>query len=267
MSSLRVISLTVLADSIYNILTFFAEKKLSSFHIFFSQKFQHICVSLDLNFNESLTNDVVSFEQLGPEIFCIGRQLPKTGNCLPDTFTSVWAGLSGSIGCVFDWCSGGCGFDPCQVGNSLPWRLIMKYFLRSFSPFCWFKKGSCQFLAKKCAVQYWLTGKRSLHCPVKVWLGKLTTLDMTPVCWMGHKTSTQTNSTSRGIFLKDQIFWDKFFLLRAAPMRRDKIFPCQELFPLTGFYAAAYLCIVSSLEKCEVLICSRRHLRSYLKWE
>ena len=25
-----------------------------------------MCVSLDVNFNESLTNDVVSFEQLGP---------------------------------------------------------------------------------------------------------------------------------------------------------------------------------------------------------
>ena len=36
-------------------------------HIFFSKKFQHICVSLYVNFNESLTNDVVSFEQLGPE--------------------------------------------------------------------------------------------------------------------------------------------------------------------------------------------------------
>ena len=34
-------------------------------HIFFSKKFQHICVSLDVNFNESLTNNVVSFEQLG----------------------------------------------------------------------------------------------------------------------------------------------------------------------------------------------------------
>ena len=29
-------------------------------------------------------------------------------------------------------------------------------FLRSFFPFCCFKKGSCQFLAKECA-QYWLT--------------------------------------------------------------------------------------------------------------
>ena len=33
--------------------------------IFFSKKFQHICVSLDVNFNESLTNDIVMFEQLG----------------------------------------------------------------------------------------------------------------------------------------------------------------------------------------------------------
>ena len=49
---------------------------------------------------------------------------------------------------------------PTEVGNILSWRLIMKYFLRSFSPFRWFKKGSCQFLAKECA-QYWLTAKRT----------------------------------------------------------------------------------------------------------
>ena len=65
-SSLRIISLTVLADSIHNILIFFAEKMWVAFAHFFSKKFQHICVSLDVNFNESLTNDVVSFEQLGP---------------------------------------------------------------------------------------------------------------------------------------------------------------------------------------------------------
>ena len=35
-----------------------------SYSHFFSKKFQHICVSLGVNFNESLTNDVVSFEQL-----------------------------------------------------------------------------------------------------------------------------------------------------------------------------------------------------------
>ena len=39
-----------------------------SYSHFFSKKYQHICVSLDVNFNESLTNDVVSFEQLGPDL-------------------------------------------------------------------------------------------------------------------------------------------------------------------------------------------------------
>ena len=43
MSSLRVISLTVLADSIHNILIFFAEKNVSSFciatHIFSAKNF------------------------------------------------------------------------------------------------------------------------------------------------------------------------------------------------------------------------------------
>ena len=34
---------------------------------FFQQKIQHIYVSLDVNFNELLTNDVISFEQLGPD--------------------------------------------------------------------------------------------------------------------------------------------------------------------------------------------------------
>ena len=52
------------------------------------------------------------------------------------------------------------GSTPAEVGNILSWRFIMKYFLRSFSPFRWFKKGSCQFLAKECA-QYWLTAWRT----------------------------------------------------------------------------------------------------------
>ena len=46
----------------------FALQKLLTF---FQQKFQHICVSLDLNFNESLTNDIISFEQLGPVFECM----------------------------------------------------------------------------------------------------------------------------------------------------------------------------------------------------
>ena len=38
-------------------------------HIFSAKKFQHICISLDVNFNESLTDNVVSFEQLGPGVW------------------------------------------------------------------------------------------------------------------------------------------------------------------------------------------------------
>ena len=34
-----------------------------------------------------------------------------------------------------DWRPGGRGFNPAEVCNILSWRLIMKYFLRSFSPF------------------------------------------------------------------------------------------------------------------------------------
>ena len=48
----------------------FALQKLLTF---FQQKFRHIRVSLDVNFNESLTNDVVSFEQLGP--VCMWKKL------------------------------------------------------------------------------------------------------------------------------------------------------------------------------------------------
>ena len=48
---------------------------------FFQQKIQHICVSLDVNFNESLTNDIVSFEQLGPEIL-IGLKKCMSLKCM-----------------------------------------------------------------------------------------------------------------------------------------------------------------------------------------
>ena len=78
MSLLRVISLTVLTDSVHNIQKFLAEKMwdCKSYSHFFSKKFQHICVSLDVNFNESLTKDIVSFEQLGPD--CVWSALHCT---------------------------------------------------------------------------------------------------------------------------------------------------------------------------------------------
>ena len=52
------------------------------------------------------------------------------------------------------------GSIPAGPSNILSWLLIMKYFLGSFSPYCWFKNGSCHFLAKECH-KYWLTPKRT----------------------------------------------------------------------------------------------------------
>ena len=70
-SSLRVISLTVLADSIYSILIFFAEKMWVAFALqklltFFQQKISAYLHINQRKFYVSLTNDVVSFEQPGP---------------------------------------------------------------------------------------------------------------------------------------------------------------------------------------------------------
>ena len=47
----------------------------------------------------------------------------------------------------------------------------MKYFLRSFSPFRCFKKGSCQFLAKECA-QYWPRRGGSNEYPQSMFLSR-----------------------------------------------------------------------------------------------
>ena len=49
-----------------------------SYSHFFGKKFRHICASLDLNFYESLTNDVVSFEQLSPYLSTESKQMLGT---------------------------------------------------------------------------------------------------------------------------------------------------------------------------------------------
>ena len=74
-SLLKVISLTVLADSIYNILIFFAEKMWVAFALqklltFFQQNISAYLHITWCKFYESLTNDTVSFEQLGPVLQC-----------------------------------------------------------------------------------------------------------------------------------------------------------------------------------------------------
>ena len=65
-----------------------------SYSHFFSKKFQHICVSFYVNFNKSLTNDIVSFEQPGPDLdlYCLLKhdfRGPRGSKFFPLRVTSV----------------------------------------------------------------------------------------------------------------------------------------------------------------------------------
>ena len=155
--SLRVISWTVLAESIHNILIFFAEKNVSSFctakatHIFISKKIQHICVSLDVNFNESLTNAVVSYEQLDPVFYLPTMDqtiIYLCDSCLIHIYTHhlysnlCWCSLSCEVDVLrpqdhietqpAQWLSGkastlwsvNCGFDP-RPGHTKDFQMVL----------------------------------------------------------------------------------------------------------------------------------------------
>ena len=89
-----------------------------------------------------------------------------------------------------NWWSGGCGFDPCRVGNLLSWRLIMKYFLRSFP-----STDSRKAVSGKRMCTILVNCLEDQACPLNVWLGKLTAPDMTPLGWLVHKTPPPQKKT------------------------------------------------------------------------
>ena len=66
--------LTVLVSTIYNS-QLFCRKNVSSFckcksySHFFSRNISVYAIFNDQSFNDTLTNDIVSFEQLGPEVY------------------------------------------------------------------------------------------------------------------------------------------------------------------------------------------------------
>ena len=53
-------------------------------------------------------------------------------------------------------------------------------------------------------------------CPVNVWLGKLTALEMTPLGWLGCKTSTQTNSVL--LPLCSRLVKEGYFVIKSSIM-------------------------------------------------
>ena len=82
------------------------------------------------------------------------------------------------------------GSTPTGTTTFFHGDLIMKYFLRSFSlPLI--QEGQLSVSAERMRTIL-VNCLEDLACPVKVWLGKLTMLNMTPLGWLGCKTSTQT---------------------------------------------------------------------------
>ena len=186
---------------------------MSSYSQFFNKNISIYAIFNDQSFNHTLTNDIISFEQLGPGV---------------------------------------CGFNPSRSDNILSWRLIIKYFLRSFSllliqegqlsvititdsyqllvllsadawlhPLFW---GPCLLVWAFWFVirlwTYWITAgtmtattfwRKNMHkhwlsawrtaSPGKVWLGELTALDMTLMGWLGHKAWTQSKFFPEGWLL------------------------------------------------------------------
>ena len=143
-----------------------------SFSHFFSKNISIYAIFNDQSFKYTLTNDIVSFEHLGPVCLfqhtdvicctCVGAGDPRLAKM---QFRSVLIDESTQatepecmipviLGCrqvgylhIMGWPrwlswmrhpTGDqevAGSTPAEVGNILSWRLLMKYFPRSFSPF------------------------------------------------------------------------------------------------------------------------------------
>ena len=73
--------LTFLVSTMSNTQVFFAEKNVSSFckcksySHFFSKNISIYATFNDQNFNDTLTNNIVSFEQLGPDIYLLSENM------------------------------------------------------------------------------------------------------------------------------------------------------------------------------------------------
>ena len=77
-SSLVVKMLTVLVSIIFNSQLFLLKKCKSSSHFFFSKNNSLYAIFNGHSFNDTLTNDIISFEQLGPDkhfLISLGKHL------------------------------------------------------------------------------------------------------------------------------------------------------------------------------------------------
>ena len=102
------------------------------------------------------------------------------------------------LGCASDWWSGGCGFNPCWVANILLWRFDHEIFSTVILSLPLIHEGQLSVSGERMCTLL-VNCLEDLACPINVWLGKLATLDMTPLGWLGHETSKQTQTKSSSI--------------------------------------------------------------------
>ena len=104
------------------------------------------------------------------------------------------AGLGGSVGCASDWRPGGRGFDPRRSWQHSFVEIDHEIFSTVILSLPLIQEGQLSVSGERmCTIL--VNRLEDKACPVNVWLGKLTVLDMTPLGWLGRKTSTQTNKT------------------------------------------------------------------------
>ena len=108
--------------------------------------------------------------------------------------TKLWpAGLGGSVGCAVR--------VETRRSRVQPPSRSATFFRGDWSWNIFYGHPLPSADSRRAVVSFW---RKNVHntgfdrledyaCPVNVWLGKLTALDMTPLGWLGRKTSTQTN--------------------------------------------------------------------------
>ena len=91
-----------------------------------------------------------------------------------------------------DWRTGGRGFDPRRGRQHSFVEIDHEIFSMVILSLPLIQEGQLSVSGERmCTIL--VNHLEDYACPVNVWLGKLTALDMTPLGWLGRKTSTQTN--------------------------------------------------------------------------
>ena len=99
----------------------------------------------------------------------------------------MYAGLGGSVGCTSIWRPGGRGVNLRQGRQHSLVEIDHEIFSTVILSLLLIQEGQLSVSGKRmCTIL--VNRLEDYACPVNVWLGKLT-----PLGWLGLKTSTQTN--------------------------------------------------------------------------